>query len=441
MNEIFLKITRYFILMSLFLISYILYKSEFINSGLNRENYLIIFLFLIIIFILSCINFFKKKEEQFKINLLLLSIIFGIYFVEFFLYFFPKNENIFEKLKLEKKTNPSIDSRDRFEFFNFSNSKNEEVVLRFTPDNWINSSAGIFPLGGVGNKNTMLCNESGKWITFQSDRYGFNNPDLLWDQEIFYLLVGDSFTQGDCVDTEKNIASNLSKLSKKKVLNLGYGGNGPLIELAALVEYSELIKPKHIIWFYYEGNDLLDFNIEIKNEILLKYLNDKSFKQNLIDKQDKINLLIKNETDKIKQNYSSYSVKRNIISFIKLKRVRALFNKKKKIMTKDFKSVFMKAKSIAETLDSNFTVIIIPSYERYREKQKFISNKKKVEVLDRHILNFENFLKTEKINFINLNDDLFSNIKDPLSFFPFRYNNHFSEKGYYLISNFLNNNL
>ena len=56
--------------------------------------------------------------------------------------------------------------------------------------------------------------------------------------------------------------------------------------------------------------------------------------------------------------------------------MRALFSKKEKIMTKDFKSVFVKAKSIAETLDSNFTVIIIPSYERYREKQKFISNKK-----------------------------------------------------------------
>ena len=103
MNEIFLKITRGFILMSLFLISYILYKSEFINRGLNRENYLIIFLFLIIIFILNFLNFFKKKEKQFKINFLLLSTILCIYFIEFFLYFFPKNENIFEKLKLEKK--------------------------------------------------------------------------------------------------------------------------------------------------------------------------------------------------------------------------------------------------------------------------------------------------------------------------------------------------
>ena len=90
MNEIFLKITRYFILMSLFLISYILYKSEFINRGLNRENYLIIFLFLIIIFILSCINFFKKKEEQFKINLLLLSIIFVFIFRIFPLLFSKK---------------------------------------------------------------------------------------------------------------------------------------------------------------------------------------------------------------------------------------------------------------------------------------------------------------------------------------------------------------
>ena len=52
----------------------------------------------------------------------------------------------------------------------------------------------ILPLSGISNSETIHCNENGYYSIYQSDRYGFNNPDEEWDKkEIEYLLVGDSF--------------------------------------------------------------------------------------------------------------------------------------------------------------------------------------------------------------------------------------------------------
>ena len=73
------------------------------------------------------------------------------------------------------------------------------------------------------NKKTIYCNENGYYSIYQSDRYGFNNPDEEWDnKETEYLIVGDSFTDGACVNRPNDIASVLRILSNKSVLNLGY---------------------------------------------------------------------------------------------------------------------------------------------------------------------------------------------------------------------------
>ena len=51
-------------------------------------------------------------------------------------------------------------------------------------------------LGGIGNRETVLCNEMGSWITYKSDRYGFNNPDALWEKELDLIILGDSYGLG-----------------------------------------------------------------------------------------------------------------------------------------------------------------------------------------------------------------------------------------------------
>ena len=42
-------------------------------------------------------------------------------------------------------------------------------------------------------------NESGYYSIYKSDRYGFNNPDYVWDKnEIDLVIIGDSFAHGAC---------------------------------------------------------------------------------------------------------------------------------------------------------------------------------------------------------------------------------------------------
>jgi hypothetical protein len=97
------------------------------------------------------------------------------------------------------------------------------------------------------------------------------------------MLTGDSFTHGACVNPGEDISGQIRSITGSDVINLGYGGNDPLHELAALKEYAEFRKPKNMLWIYYEGNDLFDLAINQSN-ILMSYLRPE-FSQNLINKQ------------------------------------------------------------------------------------------------------------------------------------------------------------
>ena len=86
-------------------------------------------------------------------------------------------------------------------------------------------------------------------------------------------MIGDSFTHGACVNEPDTIGGNLRKNIKSGgVLNLGQGGNGPLIEYATLREYLPLTKTERVLWIYYEGNDLWDLTWENNSETLKKTL-------------------------------------------------------------------------------------------------------------------------------------------------------------------------
>jgi len=120
----------------------------------------------------------------------------------------------------------------------------------------------IFVLGGISNATTVYCNESGSYSIYESDEYGFNNPKGIWELDYLDIaVVGDSFAQGACVPPDKNAVA-LIRAIYPKTLNLGASGNGPLIELATIKEYLGAFKPKVVLWFYYEGNDLWDITPE-----------------------------------------------------------------------------------------------------------------------------------------------------------------------------------
>ena len=145
----------------------------------------------------------------------------------------------------------------------------------------------------------FFANESGYYPIIKMDEHGFNNPKGLYKKnKVDIALIGDSQTEGYSVNSDETISSFLKEVGFK-TLNFGKGGNGTLIELATLKEYAEPLKPKIVLWIYV-NNDLYDLAHEMNSLILRKYLDENSFNQNLISKQNIIDdILINYITKKI----------------------------------------------------------------------------------------------------------------------------------------------
>lgn len=151
---------------------------------------------------------------------------------------------------------------------------------------------GLLPLSGLGRARTVHCNEGGWMATYQSDRHGFANPDVLWDGPgIEVALIGDSFVLGDCVKQTDSLAA-VVRHTFPRTLALGCRGNGPLTELATLTEYARPLKPPWVVWLYCETNDLVELADELKRPRLTRYFKP-GFSQDLIDRRPEIDARIK----------------------------------------------------------------------------------------------------------------------------------------------------
>ena len=71
------------------------------------------------------------------------------------------------------------------------------------------------------------------------------------------------------------------------------------MQLAALKEYAYFKKPKVVLWYYSEANDLGNLNDEWKFEVIRNYKKP-SFSQNLITKQNLINQQLKDLIELVK---------------------------------------------------------------------------------------------------------------------------------------------
>ena len=409
------------LLFSLFLFFYTFYKSEIIYDSNKLNYYLTYYIFSLILFLFSIFSFFFSSKTKEYLIIIIISILVSLYTYEIF--FILKDNFTYKEKVYEEITGKKFDKRSLHEIYSDLNSI-EEVVVPIRPNAYLKKNKQLFPLSGISESKTILCNENGYYATFNSDRFGFNNNDKEWDSNKFeYLLIGDSFTLGECVNTEDNIASVLKKLTNKSVLNLGHGGNGPLINYATLKEY---ITPniRNILWIYYEGNDLSDLERELKNNFLNKYLNDENFFQNLSRRQNEINILhqeiLLNANNKNKKfNFN------NIKEFLKLNLTRSIlqnyipskYNPQNNPSPK-LKKILSLANNLAIKNKSKLYFVYLPSYQRYKINKDFGYNKVKKIVSDFNI------------KFIDIHKDVFNKEDDPLSLFPFRLNGHYTVEGY-----------
>jgi hypothetical protein len=429
------KIILIFILISLLVQIYVLYKDFIFFDG--QRNYNHIHYTLVGAIFLLIIGFNLNENIRKNSILIIFSTLIALYSIEIFIL-----TNL--KIKLSKYLENGFDKRTRYEAYIDMRKENKNIYPAAFPSNFIykqiSNKSELVPFGNISNKEILWCNENGYYSVHNSDQYGFRNPDNgIWQQNfIEYTLIGDSYTEGACVNDQDTIAGNLSVFSKKNVLNLGRGGNGPLSKLAILYEYSKLKNGSKVIWFYYEGNDIKDMIEEKNSEILNKYFDNKNYRQNLKSKQKIIDQLLIEYTEEIiktKQNEIDHALgEYSPFKVIKLYNLRYYFsNIIKNLLTKnnnkfnsnDFElylDIIKKAKEFSNENNAKFYLVYLPSYNRYSENYNL-----------NNYMNKENLLKLLKKNHINIIDIdslVFNKEKDVFSLFPLRKSGHYNEKGY-----------
>ena len=262
-----MKKLSFFNLISNFFASYIFYKSEIFYQGSKSTYYSPYYKILFTsLFCSIAIHFFSEKIRIYALIIVFSTILGGYVYEVFLTYKYYTKDNvpkIKEKIYLSE-FGKKFDKRSIIEIYD--DLKNEKYLVSADNVGYFleqkDKNLELYPFAGVSNKKTILCNENGYYSTYLSDRYGFNNPDDEWDNdEIEYLLLGDSFTQGSCVNRPFDIASNLRRLSNKPVINLGMGGSGTLLEYAIYREYAPKIK--NVILLFFDGNDIKDLKREL----------------------------------------------------------------------------------------------------------------------------------------------------------------------------------
>lgn len=98
-------------------------------------------------------------------------------------------------------------------------------------------------------------------ITITYDGRGYRNPTGLDQADI--VLIGDSYVEGSYVSDDQVLSQRLQSRLGQPIANLGVAGYGTLQELVVLKVDALRLKPRVVIWFFFEGNDLYnDQNFE-----------------------------------------------------------------------------------------------------------------------------------------------------------------------------------
>ena len=273
----------------------------------------------------------------------------------------------------------------------------------------------------------------------------------MWDKKIDAVVLGDSFAHGACVNSGYDVSSQLRKISKLNIANLGWSKSGPLKQYGSFIEYIKEA-PEYIIWLYYE-NDLVDLQNELENDLLVKYF-DNNFKQNLTDENTRSK--IDNEILKIHYDYlnhkfvenKKFTKNLNFKNFLTLYETRQLifknlnnkfFSNKKNFIKFDrtidkYLEIVKKLNRKVINNNSKIFIVYIPMKNNFFNKNILNSNikqkiKRKVTDEGLKFIDIEEIIKEKKISIESIY---------PKGNF---YEQHFNEKGYKLISDIIFNNI
>jgi hypothetical protein len=341
-----------------------------------------------------------------------------------------------------------FDSRSRVEVIRALETPTDSVWPNFNSwelnlrgDTLLLGGQPVQPLGGISLVRTLYCNERGSYELFTSDEYGFRNPPGLYQAPADLALIGDSFVQGYCVPDD-SAAASLLRRRWPRTLNFGRDNHGPLSQLAVLREYAAAHRPETVLWFYYEGNDLGDLEIEKGRETLLRYL-DRNYSAGLmagrdsLDRQLKSIVLVKRQaaeqTSARKRNRAGPTAGQKLMRFATLSNIRQLITRARAPRAGEtpmdeamFRRVLGQARD--ETLEWNgrFVLVYLPAWERFGRSSQANPHRDRVLAV----------AQTLAIPVIDLTE-AFTRHPDPVSLFPFRMSGHYTPEGQRLIADLI----
>jgi hypothetical protein len=298
----------------------------------------------------------------------------------------------------------------------------------------------IIPLSSVPQARIIACNEAGFYSTYMTDEYGFRNPENIWQGAdiVDLAFVGDSYTQGDCVNDGDHFIDPLRAMYPK-VLNLGAGGNGPLLELASVKEYLQDRQVRYLFWVFFERNDLSDLSNRKNSNLLLNYLKS-GFSQSLMHRQRDVNNAVRDyvEGRLTEKDQGRALILPNIRLLIwKFRQGNLLTSWSRKNSPGQapvhdielFRQVLTEAKRIITAQGGRFVFIYLPEYERFvadKQSPPWSAARIKAEILD--------MVATLEIDTIDI-EKAFRREADPLELFPFKIQGHYNSKGYAVVAN------
>jgi len=433
-----------FLVLSVLLLSYTYYRAEIIYQGNVSEKYFKYYVISLTGILFSGLVARLKDELKLNIVMAITILVVGVYLIE---------------IALQSQ----FDTRSRYQVYQDLKTAGVDAVPRVLPaffreSNGIAGSEPLFPLAGISKKNTVFCNESGEYSIYLSDRYGFNNPDSEWDTpQTEWLLTGDSFTHGACVEPGEDIAGQIRLITNESALTLGMGGNGPLQELATLKEYAEFRKPKKVLWLYYEENDLSDLKKESSVPLLMSYLKPK-FSQNLIQRQKEIDNRLKIFIEKSEENMGDEGLvgkarglgekNQTVVNnwFLSKTKALRLYHIRGRMGFDDNINTHLHAhnnvrRQMDTSVDPLFTQILKQTRDQtaawggklyfiYLPAKTRYETGSKGRVLFKHSNAVLEVAKNLGLSIINIHREVFSSHPDPMSLFPNRMYNHYSPTGY-----------
>ena len=190
-----------------------------------------------------------------------------------------------------------------FELYKGEKYKNIDQMIypfdyNYFPLNQIAKKNKFINISSISNNKFIYCSEGYGPKIINTDRFGFRNPDHLWDEEINSVIIGDSFVEGMCVNYQDTLSGIFNK-NQIKTISLANGGNSAIYYASLAKIYLNQIKPKNVFLMFHDNdNSLVDstepifeFYNSLNREDYIKKINDKYIKG---DKHKNFNLEIVN---------------------------------------------------------------------------------------------------------------------------------------------------